>query len=292
MAVAFDTAISKLEQNEDKLKIYDAKNNKWFDIKLAFDTDLTANNFEAERKFKMKVNDWLTNGKPKLLRTDPEGNFLVRLLNVSFSPEDSLGRMIHNVSATAYECGPVTHDSLIEFGMYSIDREPLYREVTSEQQILLNKVGYYSKNIPIYLGAQPIAVHFIDAAGAELIINSTDSFIIPENDFTLDTSKINTLMYKTGDLGFIKNGVLYFSNNFKPLYLFNDNFTLNETTFNSQFNNFTPAEYIQEAKKEKLYPISIVLVKGNSTFSEAITKVTKGDFSHSAICLDNDFNKL
>ena len=59
-----------------------------------------------------------------------------------------------------------------------------------------------------------------------------------------------------------------------------------------QFNNFTASDYIQESKKEKLHPISIVLVKGDSTFSDAITKVTKGEFSHSAICLDNDFNKL
>lgn len=59
-----------------------------------------------------------------------------------------------------------------------------------------------------------------------------------------------------------------------------------------QFNSFIASDYIQEAKREKLYPISIVLVKGNSTFSNIITKVTKGEFSHSAICLDNDFNKL
>lgn len=59
-----------------------------------------------------------------------------------------------------------------------------------------------------------------------------------------------------------------------------------------QFDNFIASDYIQEAKHEKLYPISIVLVKGNSTFSKAITKVTKGEFSHSALCLDNDFNKL
>lgn len=60
----------------------------------------------------------------------------------------------------------------------------------------------------------------------------------------------------------------------------------------SQLEQYDGSDYVQEANKEKLYPISIVLVKGNSLFSNAISKVTKGDFSHSAICIDDNFDKL
>jgi len=37
----------------------------------------------GERYFKLKVLDWLTNGEVKLFRSPGEGNYLVRILNVS-----------------------------------------------------------------------------------------------------------------------------------------------------------------------------------------------------------------
>lgn len=51
-------------------------------------------------------------------------------------------------------------------------------------------------------------------------------------------------------------------------------------------------EIINESANDEIKPIHVVLVKGKTKFSDAIAKVTKGDFSHSAICLDNDFSKL
>ena len=55
----------------------------------------------------MKVLEWLNNGDPKLFRSPAEGNFVVRLMNVSLSPEERLGRMLHSFSCTVYECAPL-----------------------------------------------------------------------------------------------------------------------------------------------------------------------------------------
>lgn len=76
-------------------------------------TNLTSSNFLYERDFKLKVLDWLTNGKPKLFRSAAEGNYLVRLMNVSLTPNDTLGRMLHSFAATAYEIGDISYDSLV-----------------------------------------------------------------------------------------------------------------------------------------------------------------------------------
>ena len=51
-------------------------------------------------------------------------------------------------------------------------------------------------------------------------------------------------------------------------------------------------EVISEGYDDKIKPIHIVVVKGKSPFSDAIAAVTKSDFSHAAICIDNDFNNL
>jgi hypothetical protein len=70
-----------------------------------------------ERIFKTEVLNWLNNGKPKLLKTPTEGNFIIRLMKVSLSPEDKLGRMLHNFSSTAYEVADYNSASLRKLGI-------------------------------------------------------------------------------------------------------------------------------------------------------------------------------
>lgn len=83
-------------------------------------TNLTSENIAAERVFKMKVLEWLTNGEPKVYRSPAEGNFIVRLMNSSLSPNDTLGRMLHTFSSTAYEVADFNYTTLGEMGFISI----------------------------------------------------------------------------------------------------------------------------------------------------------------------------
>ena len=77
--------------------------------------DLTSDNIYSERYYKLKVLDWLTDGNVKLFRSPTEGNYLVRLLNVSMTPQEPLGRMIHNFTSTAYEIADLTYDNLVYY---------------------------------------------------------------------------------------------------------------------------------------------------------------------------------
>ena len=83
-------------------------------------TDLINYNIKAERKFKLKLLEWLNNGEIKLFRSPTEGNYLVRLMNISLSPEDKVGRMLHNFSCTAYEVQNFNYNNLINLGFYNI----------------------------------------------------------------------------------------------------------------------------------------------------------------------------
>jgi len=83
-------------------------------------TDLLSDNIMSERYFKLKVLEWLNDGKPKLFRSPGEGNYIVRLMNSSLMPIDSLGRMLHNFQCTAYEMADYTYDNLIKFGIVKI----------------------------------------------------------------------------------------------------------------------------------------------------------------------------
>ena len=71
-----------------------------------------ADEITKERIFKLEVLKWLNNGQPKVFRSAPEGNYVVRLMNVSLSPNDTLGRRIHTFSATGYEVMEYTMENL------------------------------------------------------------------------------------------------------------------------------------------------------------------------------------
>ena len=73
--------------------------------------------YYLERIYKREVEKWLTNGQPKLLRTLTEGAFIVRLMNVSLSPEDRLGRRIHSFQATAYEIAEANEANLEKYNL-------------------------------------------------------------------------------------------------------------------------------------------------------------------------------
>ncbi len=86
-------------------------------------TDLVPENMKEERDFKLSVLEWLTDGQPKLFRSPAEGNYIVRLMNTSLSPQDTLGRMLHTFSCTAYEVAAYDYDGLIKYGMLQGDSD-------------------------------------------------------------------------------------------------------------------------------------------------------------------------
>jgi hypothetical protein len=86
-------------------------------------TKLTSDNFYRERQFKMEVLKWLTNGQPKLFRSPGEGNYIVRLMNTSLSPNDTLGRMLHTFNTTAYEIAEHSFENLQKYNLLHLPYE-------------------------------------------------------------------------------------------------------------------------------------------------------------------------
>ena len=46
---------------------------------------------------------WLSDGKPKLFRSETEGNMIVMISGVSFTPQDKSSRMVYSLSCTVTE---------------------------------------------------------------------------------------------------------------------------------------------------------------------------------------------
>lgn len=90
-------------------------NNSLLNLKIPT-TNQIGYNFTAERRFKLELLDWLSNGEEKLFRSPQEGNYVIRLTGVNLTPNDQLSRMIHEFSATAYECGSSDISDIVAAG--------------------------------------------------------------------------------------------------------------------------------------------------------------------------------
>lgn len=84
-------------------------------------TALSGENIAAEREFKLEVLKWLTNGETKLFRSPSEGNYIVRLLNTSLTPNDTVGRMLHTFQCTAYEVADFSYENLNKFNFIHLE---------------------------------------------------------------------------------------------------------------------------------------------------------------------------
>ena len=137
-----------------------------------------------ERDFKLQVLDWLNNGQPKILRSSTEGNYLVRLTNVSLSPEDTLGRMLHSFSATAYEIDNFNQDKLIKYDLinskYTNQIQSTYKQL--QKNISLDNI----KSIGVTLCNVPkntqIIITFLNG-NKKTLISSKDMVCLNTEDY-------------------------------------------------------------------------------------------------------------
>ena len=69
------------------------------------------NDYIYQRQFRNKVMDFLYNNNVKLYRSLTQGNILVKLMDISFTPNQTLGRLIYSFSCTVYEIGDCNIDN-------------------------------------------------------------------------------------------------------------------------------------------------------------------------------------
>lgn len=117
---------------------------------LDFDVNLSAENVFVEKVFREKVEEFLNNGEYKLFKSSTEGNATVVLMNISMTPNQQLGRMIYDFSATAYEVADtnlltLNKYNIIDIGSFNNQGEVNSFYITGQIQGVLQ--GDYSLNI-------------------------------------------------------------------------------------------------------------------------------------------------
>jgi hypothetical protein len=79
--------------------------------------EISQYDYVYEREFRNLVSDFLYDGKPKLFKSPTEGNILIRITDVSMSPQQGLNRIIYSFSAQAYEIADNTIDNYKKYNL-------------------------------------------------------------------------------------------------------------------------------------------------------------------------------
>lgn len=130
----------------DDLEWFGTKEDKTL-IRSAFiepGTALTDENFTYERKFKLAVLEWLNNGKIKLFKSPQEGSYIVRLTNVSLTPNDTISRMLHSFSCTASEVDKFNISTLANYSLLNAQDEIVH--IDMKKTISLSDLARVMKN--------------------------------------------------------------------------------------------------------------------------------------------------
>lgn len=85
----------------------------------------STNKQAAETEAREKVIDFLTNGELKLFRSFEEGNMIVYLSNISFTPNKTLGRHIYDFSVQVTEACEYNEENLTKYKLNNINYTPI-----------------------------------------------------------------------------------------------------------------------------------------------------------------------
>jgi len=107
----------------DDENLFSSRSYEYGDNLNAYNTFNANNNitemtdYTYERLFRERVKEFLEDGEIKLFRSPTEGNVLIRLMEVNFSPNTNNGRMIWTFSATAYEMADPNLDNMEKYNI-------------------------------------------------------------------------------------------------------------------------------------------------------------------------------
>ena len=98
-------------------ELYNNTEKMYHDIQNQVNSFVNTYDYTQEREFRHAVMTFLYDNKVKLFKSSQEGNILVKLMSISLTPKQELGRLLYNFSATLVE---VAERNLDNYDIYNI----------------------------------------------------------------------------------------------------------------------------------------------------------------------------
>lgn len=131
-----------------------------------------------EREFREKVMDFLCDNTVKLFRSTTEGNILVRLMDVNFTPNQTLSRMLYSFSAMAYEIDECSIDNYNKYGVLDVGH---YQDIVEHSYDNIGQLmGIYTKDDDLFSVIKNEYAELVE----ENFVNQLDYFRALKLEFT------------------------------------------------------------------------------------------------------------
>lgn len=176
------------------------------DINLVeYSVNLTGENIASERLFKTAVLDWLNDGQPKLFKSPSEGNFIVRLMNTSLTPTDTVNRMLHTFNCNAYEIADFNYNNCKQYGFIKVnnleDKSRVYKTVNLADYDTrdFNNLPSINPNCDVY------SIEFNTDPNVYFYINGSMYYTDIEGHFKLE---LEDVIFRAGSIT-LAPGIIY-----------------------------------------------------------------------------------
>ena len=184
----------------NETELYNGQEARYREVRAAADQFVHSYDYTYEREFREKVQEFLYDDKIKLFKSLQEGNILVKLMNITLTPKNELGRLLYTFSAQAIEIDEPTIINLNNYGLQEIGEYATSINFTESQ------IGQVSSFIrfdeksgePLY-SVYPANRNILDTIAKQFgwVYSSDGSFVRKEsinnilvNDFQLNHLRI------------------------------------------------------------------------------------------------------
>lgn len=102
-------------------ELFHNQNNLYKNTRDTINLQVNQYDYTYEREFREKVQEFLYDDKVKLFKSLQEGNILVKLMNITLTPKNELGRLLYTFSAQAVEIDEPSLTNLDNYGIQTVD---------------------------------------------------------------------------------------------------------------------------------------------------------------------------
>ena len=151
--------------------------------------------YTYERKFRQQVEKFLYNSKPKLYKSMQQGNIFIKLMDISLTPKNELGRLVYSFSATAYQ---IEEASIKTYNDYELITVGEFNPNVSKEGTLIGQINSFDFNDDIQ-GNMFKAGQDIVGAGQTLASQNSIAkkikYLQPINDTVVTDFNINWIRF-------------------------------------------------------------------------------------------------
>ena len=139
---------------------------------------------------------WLSDGKPKLFRSETEGNMIVMISGASLTPQDKSSRMVYNLSCTVTEIAEYNMQNLLDYNLIPFSFQ------TSLITALPRNLTYGDKVDP----QDYISIIGLDSSFQFYFTydNASNAYIVNKN---ADLDKLNEVINSVNEYTFIRGDI-------------------------------------------------------------------------------------